>query len=603
LNGETHKLVGQQLIEAGLITESQLQDALKLQKDNGGFLGKVLIDMKLVSEEDLAEFLVKQCRVPHVILANMDIPEEAVRAVPKELAYRFRLIPIDKLGKVLSIAMVNPMDQDAVDIIKETTGLSVRPFICTNSDLDMKLREQYGSMEGMPGAEDYEPEESVEQVLDQTPEAEAAAPSEQKAEAEEVQGVEEEHGDGLLVPDYTFETFVVGNGNDFTHAIARAVAENPGGSHNPVYIHGACGLGKTHLLHAIGNEIKKRNAESRISYRSLEEFVSEMIEAIQMGKVDEFRDYYAGRNCLLLDDIQFLAGKERAQEEFVNTFEKIYEANRQIVITSDRPPKEIEALKENLRSRFEGGIITDIRAPDEETRQAILKSIARRYGVDVPGDVLGLIAGRIDTNVRELEGCLKKLIAFSSITDQSITMDLAKGVLKKFGKSVAEPPSQKEETPAAEKPRKAAKAKKRVEAEENIEQVQEESEAKKETRPKEKPVKRAKTSKQVKKAKEPEPEEVEAEEEEKPKEEPLAEKEKVFALRKQFGERLKAQLQKTKNQEDLEATLGTILKEAQKLFAKKGDKEFAEVLGEAAKMAESGEVKQAIVATAKACKG
>ena len=591
MNGETHKLVGQQLIEAGLITESQLQDALRLQKDNGGFLGKVLIDMKLVSEEDLAEFLVKQCRVPHVILANMDIPEEATRSVPKELAYRFRLIPIDKLGKVLSIAMVNPMDQDAVDIIKETTGLSVRPFICTNSDLDMKLREQYGPMDGMSEPEAFEPAGSVEQVLDKTPEAEATAPSDLGKDAETGAGkVEEDHGDGILVPDYTFETFVVGNGNDFTHAIARAVAESPGESHNPVYIHGACGLGKTHLLHAIGNEIKKRNLDAKISYRSLEEFVSEMIEAIQMGKVDEFRDYYTGRNCLLLDDIQFLAGKERAQEEFVNTFEKIYEANRQIVITSDRPPKEIESLKENLRSRFEGGIITDIRAPDEETREAILRSIAKRYGVDIPGDVLALIAGRIDTNVRELEGCLKKLIAFSSITDQPITVDLANGVLKKFGKSVEDGPSEgkKAEEEAKAKKKAEEEAKKKAE-EEAKKKAEEEAKKKAEEEAKKKAEEEVKAKKKAKKK---------AEEEAKAVDE-LA---KLLALRKEFGERLKSQLQKAKSQEELQESLSTILKEAQKLFMKKGDQEFAEILKEAGDMAQSGEVKQAVVLTAKACK-
>jgi len=549
LNGETHKLVGQQLIEAGLITEVQLREALMVQKENGGFLGKILIDMKLVSEEDLAAFLQRQCRVPHVTLANMNVPEEATRSIPKELAYRFRLIAIDKLGKVLSIGMVNPMDQDAIDIIKETTGLSVRPFICTNSDLDMKLRDQYGPMDSSEDAQLLPTSGSVEEVLDETPEAAANIPVEEEIQKEEEI---EDQGDGLLVPDYTFETFVVGNGNDFTHAIARAVAENPGVSHNPVYIHGQCGLGKTHLLHAIGNEIKKRTGSAKISYRSLEEFVSEMIEAIQMGRVDDFRQYYVNRDCLLLDDIQFLAGKERAQEEFVNTFERIYEAHRQIVITSDRPPKEIRALKESLRNRFEGGIITDIRAPDEETRQAILRSIARRYGIEISTDVLSMIAGCIDTNVRELEGCLKKLIAFSSITDQPITVDLAKGVLRKFGKvleqertapEVSEPEPSKNEIPgkASEMPEKKI--------------------------------------------------------------EPKADVAKSIPLRKEFGDRLKSQLQKSKKPEEVQAILKNILAEAQKLFRKKGDQEFVVVLEEAVDMAESGDIKNAIILIAKACKG
>jgi chromosomal replication initiator protein len=229
---------------------------------------------------------------------------------------------------------------------------------------------------------------------------------------------------------YTFKSFVVGGGNKFAHAAARAVAENPAHSYNPLFIYGGVGLGKTHIMQAIGNEVLNTKAELRVCYVSAEKFMNEMIYAIQHGTTIGFRNKYRGMDVLLIDDVQFLAGKESTQEEFFHTFNSLYDAHKQIVLTSDRPPKEIPTLEERLVSRFEWGLVTDIQAPDFETRVAILRKKAEAEGLDIPDDVSQMIAEAVKSNIRELEGSLVKLVAFSSVTGQEITRDMAAEVLK-----------------------------------------------------------------------------------------------------------------------------------------------------------------------------
>jgi chromosomal replication initiator protein len=233
-----------------------------------------------------------------------------------------------------------------------------------------------------------------------------------------------------LNPKYTFETFVVGGGNKFAQAAARAVAENPAHSYNPLFIYGGVGLGKTHIMQAIGNQVLDSKAELRVCYVSAEKFMNEMIYAIQHGSTITFRNKYRGIDVLLIDDVQFLAGKESTQEEFFHTFNSLYDAHKQIVLTSDRAPKEIPTLEERLVSRFEWGLVTDIQPPDFETRVAILKKKAEAEGLDIADEVLHMIAEAVKSNIRELEGSLVKLVAFSSVTGQAITRDLAAEVLK-----------------------------------------------------------------------------------------------------------------------------------------------------------------------------
>ena len=233
------------------------------------------------------------------------------------------------------------------------------------------------------------------------------------------------YSNSTLNSNYTFDTFVVGNNNSFAHAAALAVAEAPGSSYNPLFLYGGVGLGKTHLMHAIGNEILRSNKSSKVLYVTSERFTNEFIDAIKNNKMENFRNKYRTIDVLLIDDIQFIVGKERIQEEFFHTFNTLYESKKQIILSSDKPPRDIQLLEDRLKSRFEWGLIVDISLPDYETRFAILRKKAEAEHIIIDDEILSNIAMRIDTNVRELEGVLNKLIAYSSLTHSPITMESA----------------------------------------------------------------------------------------------------------------------------------------------------------------------------------
>ncbi len=236
--------------------------------------------------------------------------------------------------------------------------------------------------------------------------------------------------DPLLNARYTFESFVVGSCNQFAHAASLAVAEAPGKTYNPLFLYGGVGLGKTHLMHACGHEIKQRNQHLKLCYISSEKFMNELINAIRYDKTQLFREKYRSVDVLLIDDVQFMAGKERTQEEFFHTFNALYEQQKQIVISSDCPPREIPTLEERLHSRFEWGLIADLEPPDLETKIAILKRKAEIMGLSLDDDVALFIASRVKNNVRELEGSLIRLMAISSLRGQPITKVLAQDAIK-----------------------------------------------------------------------------------------------------------------------------------------------------------------------------
>ncbi len=235
--------------------------------------------------------------------------------------------------------------------------------------------------------------------------------------------------DNTLNPKYTFDTFVVGSSNQFAHAAALAVAEKPSKAYNPLFLYGGVGLGKTHLMHAIGHMIKLHNKQLRLTYISTEKFTNEVINAIRYDKMLSFKERYRNNDVLLIDDIQFIAGKERTQEEFFHTFNSLYDTHKQIIISADCPPREIPTLEERLHSRFEWGLIADIQPPDLETKVAIIRKKAERQNILLPDNVALYIASKIRSNIRELEGALVRLIAYCSLKGSEVTLAMAQETL------------------------------------------------------------------------------------------------------------------------------------------------------------------------------
>ena len=269
-------------------------------------------------------------------------------------------------------------------------------------------------------------------VVDLSKEKEETSNEIIKNQTESITSEEAESNKSTLNPKYTFETFVVGNNNRFAHAAALAVGNEPSKSYNPLFLYGGVGLGKTHLMHAIGNRIIENNKKANVLYVTSEKFTNQLINAIKDNKNEVFRNKYRNIDVLLIDDIQFIAGKERVQEEFFHTFNSLYEDGNQIIISSDKPPRDIPFLEDRLKSRFEWGLLADISCPDYETRLAILRKKAQDEGVIIEDFILSNIANKIDSNIRELEGVFNKIVARASLTHSPITIELAENIINEF---------------------------------------------------------------------------------------------------------------------------------------------------------------------------
>ena len=314
-----------------------------------------------------------------------------------------------------------------------------------NSFFKTMLEENYASviegiLSGIMGKnikliiETMDTEQGKETKLEDLTEIKPAKREQQQLFTEKTE--DQEPDESNLNPKFVFETFVIGNSNRFAHAAAQAVANNPAHAYNPLFLYGGVGLGKTHLMHAIGNRIKQNNPSMKVLYTSSEKFTNEIINSIQNKTTEAFRQKYRNIDCLIIDDIQFLKGKEQTQVEFFHTFNALKDANKQIIISSDRPPREIETLEDRLRSRFDQGLTADIQPPDLETRMAILRKKAASDHIELPNDVITLLATNIATNIREIEGAYTKIVAYTSLMDMPITVETAQKVLQDMGNTV-----------------------------------------------------------------------------------------------------------------------------------------------------------------------
>ncbi len=386
-----------------IISKESFQRAREESSRQGGSDIACLINNDYLLEDILVDFLEKKYNCVYFDLAKHKIENDVIKQIPANIAKKFFVVPIAKSNNVLAVSMLDPVSDEVIENLQKITDYSILPFISRKKDIEKVLYYRYVSV---PEFVDDKMDENVSSG-----------------------------GKGFpLIKKFVFDDFIIGSGNSFTYAVAVAVAKFPGGKYNPLFIYSHTGLGKTHLVNAIGNYLIEKNPSLKVFYINAERFVKDIVNAIKNNTVDELHEIYRENDVFLIDDIQFLIGKERAQEEFFYTFNALSQSNKQIIVTSDRPPGEFKNIEERLKTRLSGGIITDIQPPDLETRVAILKKklSLKENKIILSDEVVFFLAQNISNSVRELEGVLNRLIAISQLTLKGgeITLVMAKELLK-----------------------------------------------------------------------------------------------------------------------------------------------------------------------------
>lgn len=389
------------LQKEGLLTAEQADSVVKKQEKEGGNAVERLLEDKILEERKIISFLVNNCGYHYVNIDKIEIDPQALAEIPLKIIQENKIIPIRCVKNMLAVLMMDPFDIKTHNALKQSTVLQILPFIGTRKQIS----------------------ETLSKIADN------GVPKKEKTTATSTVDAEE----GMpLVKHYLFENFVVGTCNEFPYAMAMAVAKASGKSYNPLLLYSEVGLGKTHLMNAVGNYLKKQTPDLQIMYAPCEYFCSRVVSSIKENVLDDFREGCRKVDLLLIDDIQFLRGRNRAQEEFFHIFNGLVQNNKQVVVTSDRPPGELSVLEKRLQSRFMGGSIACIEAPDLETRLAILE---KKCGdIVLPQDVKRVLAESFSGNIRDLEGALKTLISFHRFTKKPINKELVQRTLQEMGR-------------------------------------------------------------------------------------------------------------------------------------------------------------------------
>jgi len=476
--------LGEMLLAEGVVTPEQLEAALELSDERSIFVGQAMVELEYLDEEALVTFLVRQCRIPHINLADYDINREIVELIPSETCRLHSVIPVDRLGDMLTVAMVDPLDDEAMEAVAEQCDLNVKPILCSWYDFENVYRRMFDETSTpSPRAEqsaDGEMDlESSTLERDDTTETEDAALSDALAgdgsreeRREAVKAALLGRGERRTGPagdrrgaappartrkrqtksarkssskpkpktsqtslidgvgsQFTFDSFVPSQANEFAYHLAEAVAQNPGGEANPFFLYGDVGLGKTHLLVSIVNDITAQHKDLHMAFLSSSEFGHHLVDAVDSGHLKEFRSKYATCDVLVLDDVQFLVGRARAQEEFFAIFNHLLEHGSQIVLAADKHPEELIRIERRLISRFVGGIVAGLEPPDWDTRIEILRDRMKQLDASIPPDVLELVATSVPDDVRKLIGALRKIVAYCTLVNRDVTVDVAQEIL------------------------------------------------------------------------------------------------------------------------------------------------------------------------------